>query len=53
MRNLILLLAFAGIIAACAPSDECVQARIAGGDIGTAIAACKPLNSVFIGATNN
>ena len=41
MRNLILLLAFAGIIAACAPSDECVQARIAGGDIGTAIAACQ------------
>ncbi len=41
MRNLTLILAFVGLVAACAPSDECVQARIVGGDIGSAIAACQ------------
>ena len=41
MRNLTLILAFVGLIAACAPSDECVQSRIHGGDIGTAIASCQ------------
>ena len=41
MRNLTLILAFVGLVVACAPSDECVQARIVGGDIGSAIAACQ------------